>query len=27
MMHANMEDEIDRFVTALEADHIVPEDF
>ena len=27
MMHANMEEEIDRFVSALEADHIVPEDF
>jgi hypothetical protein len=27
MMHANMEDEIDRFVSALEGDHIVPEDF
>ena len=27
MMHANMEDEIERFVSALEGDHIVPEDF
>jgi hypothetical protein len=27
MMHANMEDEIERFVYALEADFIVPEDF
>ncbi len=27
LMHANMEDEIDRFVRALEADHIVPDDF
>jgi hypothetical protein len=27
MMQANMEDEIDRFVIALQADHIVPEDF
>jgi len=27
LMHANMEDEIDRFVSALEAGHIVPEDF
>ena len=27
MMHANMEDEIERFVYALEADHIVPDDF
>ena len=27
MMHANMEDEIDRLVSALEGDHIVPEDF
>ena len=27
LMHANMEDEIARFVAALEADHIVPEDF
>ncbi len=27
MMHANMEDEIERFVHALEADHIVPDDF
>lgn len=27
MMHANMEDEIERFVTALEADHILPDDF
>jgi hypothetical protein len=26
-MHANMEDEIERFVTALAADHIIPEDF
>ena len=27
MMHANMEDEIERFVYALEADHILPDDF
>jgi hypothetical protein len=27
MMQANMEDEIERFVSALQADHIVPEDF
>lgn len=27
MMHANMEDEIERFVLALEGDHIVPDDF
>ena len=27
MMHANMEDEIERFVTALDADHILPDDF
>jgi hypothetical protein len=27
LMQANMEDEIDRFVSALQADHIVPEDF
>jgi hypothetical protein len=27
LMQANMEDEIERFVSALEADHIVPEDF
>jgi hypothetical protein len=27
MMHANMEDEIERFVHALEGDHIVPDDF
>ena len=27
MMHANFEDEIERFVLALEDDHIVPEDF
>jgi hypothetical protein len=27
LMHANMEDEIERFVTALAADHIIPEDF
>jgi hypothetical protein len=27
LMHANMEEEIDRFVAALEGDHIVPEDF
>ena len=27
LMQANMEDEIDRFVSALEADHIIPEDF
>ena len=27
MMQANMEDEIDRFVTALQDGHIVPEDF
>jgi hypothetical protein len=27
MMHANMEDEIERFVHALEGDHIQPDDF
>ena len=27
MMHANFEDEIERFVDALNDDHIVPEDF
>jgi hypothetical protein len=27
MMQANMEDEIERFVTALQDGHIVPEDF
>src|SRR5512132_1757767 len=27
LVHANLEDEVERFVTALEADHIVPEDF
>ncbi|MEA2253736.1 MAG: hypothetical protein QOC78_2562 [Solirubrobacteraceae bacterium] len=27
LMHANMEDEIERFVTALDGDHIVPDDF
>ena len=27
LAHANMEDEIERFCTALDADHIVPEDF
>jgi hypothetical protein len=27
LMHANMEEEIERFVTALSGDHIVPEDF
>ena len=27
VMQANMEDEIDRFVSALHAGHIVPEDF
>jgi hypothetical protein len=27
LMQANMEDEIDRFVSALQAGHIVPEDF
>ncbi len=27
LMHANMEDEIDRFVSALHGDHIVPDDF
>jgi hypothetical protein len=27
LMQANMEDEIERFVSALRADHIVPEDF
>jgi hypothetical protein len=27
LSHANMEDEIERFVDALEAGHIVPEDF
>jgi hypothetical protein len=27
LMHANMEEEIDRFVRALDADHIHPMDF
>jgi len=27
MMHSNMEDEIERFITALDGDHIVPDDF
>lgn len=27
LMHANMEDEIDRFMRALEGDHILPFDF
>lgn len=27
LMHANMEDEIERFVTALNGGHIVPDDF
>ena len=27
LMTANMEDEIERFVTALEQDHLLPEDF
>jgi len=27
LAHANMEDDIERFVSALTADHIVPEDF
>ena len=27
LMHANMEDEIDRFTAALDAGHILPEDF
>jgi hypothetical protein len=27
LMHANMEDEIDRFVRALDGGHIVPDDF
>jgi len=27
MMQANMEDEIERFVNALQAGHIIPEDF
>jgi hypothetical protein len=27
LMHANMEDEIERFVSALHAGHIVPDDF
>jgi hypothetical protein len=27
LAHANMEDEIERFTTALAGDHIVPEDF
>ena len=27
LMHANMEDEIDRFITALHGDHILPMDF
>ena len=27
LAHANMEDEIERFITALEHDHVLPEDF
>jgi hypothetical protein len=27
LMHANMEDEIERFVAALDGDHILPDDF
>ncbi|HEY8638509.1 MAG TPA: hypothetical protein VIL64_04675 [Solirubrobacteraceae bacterium] len=27
LMHANMEDEIERFVTAIHDDHILPSDF
>jgi hypothetical protein len=27
LMHVNMQDEIDRFVAALDSGHIVPEDF
>ena len=27
LMQANMEDEIERFVTALDGDHVLPEDF
>ncbi len=27
LMQANMEDEIERFVTALDHDHVLPEDF
>ncbi|TMK73212.1 MAG: hypothetical protein E6G48_05760 [Actinobacteria bacterium] len=27
LIRANMEDQIDRFVSALSADHILPEDF
>ena len=27
LMQANMEEEIERFVSALQAGHIVPEDF
>ena len=27
IMQTNMEDEVGRFVAALEAEHIVPEDF
>ncbi len=27
LMQANMEDEIERFVTALEGNHVLPEDF
>ena len=27
LMQANMEDEIERFITALEGDHVLPEDF
>jgi hypothetical protein len=27
LVRANMEDQVERFVTALQADHIVPEDF
>ena len=27
LMQANMEDEIERFITALDGDHVLPEDF
>jgi hypothetical protein len=27
LMHANMEDEVERFLTALDGDHILPMDF
>ena len=27
LMHANMEEEVERFIAALDADHILPMDF